>query len=69
MPRNRLGQFTARRGITGADVARRRVGRFEPITGTEVDGVVSGETIVLGAEPPPEPPEVPEGTARTAKAR
>ena len=67
MPRNRLGQFTARRGIGAADLARRQVGRFEPITGTEVDGVVSGETIVLGAEPPPEPPEVP-GTTR-AKAR
>ena len=52
MPRNRLGQFTARRRTV-------RTGLFagrEPITGTEENGVVSGETVVLGAELPPEIP-------------
>ena len=62
MPRNTLGRFTRRVRALGPDaIARRRVGRFEPITGTEVDGVVSGETIVLGG-----PDEV-EPVARGAK--
>ena len=61
MPRNRLGQFTARRRTV-------RTGLFagrEPITGTEENGVVSGETVVLGAEPPDSGVEP---TARKAKA-
>jgi hypothetical protein len=31
-------------------VAARRLGRFEPITGAEVNGVVSGETIILSEQ-------------------
>lgn len=50
MARNRLGQFTARRRVTPAAVAARRIARFEPITGTEVNGVVSGEPIVFAPD-------------------
>jgi len=47
--RTALGRFRRSR-ISPATVAARRLGRFEPITGAEVSGVVSGETIVLGEQ-------------------
>ena len=68
MARNRLGQFTRRaasrmtlgaRRIGAAGIAARRLGRFEPITGTEVSGVVSGPTIEFG------PPVEPQAATRT----
>ena len=54
MPRNSLGRFTARRRVTAQAVAARRIARFEPITGVEVDGVVSGEPIVFAPEVEPQ---------------
>jgi hypothetical protein len=63
MARNALGQFTSRaaprisirgRSVPAATVAARRIARFEPITGVEVDGVVSGEPIVFKPEVEPQ---------------
>jgi len=51
MARNALGQFTSRGSRRRSSAGRRRLGfPGNPIEGTEVGGVVTGETIVLGGE-------------------
>ena len=55
MARNSLGRFTRRATPrvtfgTRQAVARRRLGRHDPLVGTEVSGVISGEPIILGEQ-------------------
>ena len=55
MARNSLGQYTVARRRRVEDAARNLRGPLP--TGPEVDGVVSGEPMILGAQPEPPPPE------------